>query len=264
MITTRRFVASLSLTLLACAPVACGGAEPQPAAPAPIPLPAAPPVASAPPAPPALQLPAWASAYPASRKVDAKDTLFGTDVPDPYRWLEDAKSPEVQDWMKAQDSLARAKLAAQPDRAAISARLKELFYVDSQGMPSNRGGRIFYRRRSGAQEKSVVYWRQGKTGAEKVLLDPNAWSTDGSSSLHGYSVSWDGKQVAYTVSENNSDESTMHVMDVASGKVSTVDLIPGTKYGHASWTPKGDGFYYTRLPVDPKIPVDERPGYSQV
>ncbi len=261
---THRCIAPLSVALLACATAGCGGAEPPPVAHAPVPTPSAAPVASAAPAPPALQRPPWASAYPASRTVDAKDTLFGTDVPDPYRWLEDAKSPEVQDWMKAQDTLTRAKLAAQPDRAAISARLKELFYVDSQGMPSNRGGRIFYRRRSGAQEKSVVYWRQGKAGAEKVLLDPNSWSTDGSSSLSGYSVSWDGKHVAYTVSENNSDESTMHVLDVASGKVSTVDVIPGTKYGHASWTPKGDGFYYTRLPIDPKIPVDARPGYAEV
>ncbi len=56
----------------------------------------------------------------------------------------------------------------------------------------------------------------------------------------------------------------MHVIEVATGKVSTVDVIPGAKYAHASWTPKGEGFYYTRLPVDPKIPVDARPGFAEV
>ena len=243
---------------------ACGGGEPQPATPAP-PTAIAPAPSVTPPAPAAsIALPSWASLYPPTRTTDAKDVLFGTEVRDPYRWLEDATSPEVQAWMKAQDELARGKLTALPDRAAIAARAKELFYVDSQGMPSTRGERVFYSRRTGTQEKSVVYWRAGKTGAEHVLLDPNGWSTDGSKSLHDWSVSWDGKRVAYTVSENNSDESTMHVMDVASGKESTVDVIPGAKYAHASWTPKGDGFYYTRLPVDPKIPTDQRPGYAEV
>jgi prolyl oligopeptidase len=258
MIKPRLVLASSFLALTACA-----GSEPQPVAPPPAPAPtAATTAATAAPAP--VQLPAWATQYPATRTVDAKDTLFGVDVRDPYRWLEDAKSPEVQAWMKAQDDLARARIAAQPERAAIAARLKELFYVDSQSMPSNKGGRIFYHRRSGTQEKSVLYWRQGKTGPETVLLDPNTWSTDGSSSLHDASASWDGKHLAYSVSENNSDEATMHVIEVATGKVSTVDVIPGAKYAHASWTPKGDGFYYTRLPVDPKIPVDARPGFAEV
>jgi len=261
---------SLVVLALASFVAACGGAEPTPAVPPP-----PPPIASAPPTPtpppaPSVALPQWASLYPATRVTDAKDVLFGTEVKDPYRWLEDAKSPEVQAWMKAQDDLTRTKLAALPERAAIAARLKELFYVDSQGMPETRGDRVFYTRRSGTQEKNVAYWRlaakgaNGKTADEHVMLDPNTWSTDGSKSLNGWSVSWDGKRVAYTVSENHSDEATMHVMDIASGKESTIDTIPGAKYAHASWTPKGDAFYYTRLPVDPSIPTDQRPGYAEV
>jgi prolyl oligopeptidase len=256
---SRLSVASALAPVLVLTLLACGGEAPPPAAPT-TPAPAA-----ATPAPVAsIALPPWASLYPATRTTDANDVLFGTVVPDPYRWLEDATQPEVQAWMKAQDDLARAKLTALPDRAAIAARAKELFYVDSQGMPSTRGNLVFYGRRTGTQEKSVAYWREGKTGAEHVMLDPNSWSADGSKSLHDWSVSWDGKRVAYTVSENNSDEATMHVMEVASGKVSTVDVIPGAKYSYASWTPKGDGFYYTRLPVDPKIPTDQRPGYAEV
>ena len=249
-----RYARSVPFVLpLALALVGCGGAEPLPATPAP-PSSAPAPAVSPPPPAASAALPPWAPKYPPTRTVDAKDILFGTEVRDPYRWLEDASSSEVQSWMKAQDELTRAKLSKLPERDAIAARLKDLFYVDSQSIPHTRGSRVFYSRRSGAQEKSVVYFREGKKGKEQVLLDPNGWSADGSKSLRGWSVSWDGKKVAYTATENNADEATMHVMDVATGKESSVDQFPGAKYATASWTPKGDGFYYVRLPVDPIVP----------
>jgi prolyl oligopeptidase len=202
--------------------------------------------------------------YPATRRVDQHDTLFGVDVADPYRWLEDAKNDEVQAWAKSQDDFTRKRLADLPGRDAIAQRLKELYYVEAMGIPHHRGSRYFYSRRAAQAEKSVVFWKEGKTGKEQVLLDPNTWSADGSSSLGNWSVSWDGKKVAYTVKANNSDESTLYVMDVATGKKSDTDVIDGAKYAYASWTPKGDGFYYTWLPVDPNIAQSERPGYAEV
>ena len=81
-----------------------------------------------------------------------------------------------------------------------------------------------------------------------MLLDPNTWSTDGSVSLGVWSVSYDGKKVAYTVKANNSDEATLYVMDVATGKKSEIDVIEGAKYASPSWTPSSDAFYYTWLP----------------
>src|SRR5690349_3737091 len=86
-------------------------------------------------------------AYPATRTVDAADTLHGVTVPDPYRWLEDVKSPEVKAWMDAQDHYARERLAKLPGRDALEQRLKELFYVDSISAPAHRGKRYFYSRR---------------------------------------------------------------------------------------------------------------------
>ena len=194
----------------------------------------------------------------------AADVLHGVAVRDPYRWLEDEKSPEVKAWMKAQDDATRQFLASLPERAAIAARLKELLYVDSLGAPVHRGARYFYTRRHADREKSVVCWKEGPDGAEKVLLDPNGWSSDGNAGLGGWSVSWDGARVAYQKKVNNSDEATLYVMDVASGKVSDVDVIEGAKYANASWTPDGSAFYYTRLPVDPKIPAAERPGWAEI
>ena len=202
--------------------------------------------------------------YPPSRTVDVTDVLHGVPVTDPYRWLEDAKSPEVQAWMKAQDDLTRQRLASLPGRDAIASRLKELLYIDSVSAPQHRGSRYFFTRRHSNKEKSVVYWREGADSAEKVLFDPNTWSADGSASLGGWQVSWDGTRVAYQKKINNSDEATLYVMDVATGKVSDVDVIEGAKYASASWTPDGKAFYYTWLPVNPKIPTADRPGYAEV
>ncbi len=166
--------------------------------------------------------------------------------------------------MAAQDDLARGELGKLPVRGKLLARLKELAYLDSVSAPIRRGAFTFLQRRHATKEKSVVYWKDGKSGEEKVLFDPNTWSKDGSASLGDWQPTWDGTRVAYQVKANNSDEATLRVIDVETGKVSEVDVIEGGKYASASWTPDGSGFYYTWLPTDPKIPVDERPGYQEV
>jgi len=202
--------------------------------------------------------------YPPSRRTDQVDVLHGVSVADPYRWLEDAASDEVKKWTQEQDAFARARLSRLPEREAIVARLKELFYIESVGVPHRLGGRLFFPRRDAGKEKFTVYWREGKTGKDNVLLDPNTWSSDGSVSLGVWAPSYDGKRVAYAVKSNNSDEATLHVMEVATGKVSDVDVIEGAKYASPSWTPSGNGFYYTRLPPVGSVPVADRPGYADV
>src|SRR6185295_19424607 len=102
------------------------------------------------------------------------------------------------------------------------------------------------------------------TGQDKLLLDPNSWSEDGSVALGEWSVSWDGRRVAYGVKSNNSDEATLHVIDVVTGKKSEIDVIEGAKYASPSWTNQGDGFYYTWIPAPGVVPVADRPGYAEV
>lgn len=204
--------------------------------------------------------------YPKTRTDGVTDTVFGVTMTDPYRWLENQKSDEVQKWLGEEDAFARAKLKALPERDAIAARLRDLFFVESRGVPSKAGHRYFFSKREGQQEKAVVYWREGKQeGTEKVLLDPNTWSKDGSVSLGSYEPSLDGKHVAYTKKGNNSDEATLYVIDVATGKDSTVDVIEGAKYGGISWDAKSDGFYYTYVPpVDETVTVADRPGFAEM
>jgi len=202
--------------------------------------------------------------YPDNHPSETSDTLFGVKVPDPYRWLEDEKAADVKAWVAAQDQLARGELKKLPERDAIAGRLKELLYIDSLSAPRKRGKRYFYVRRHADKEKAIVYFKDGPEGKEKVLLDPNGWSADGSVSLGTWTPSWDGAKVAYAVRKNNSDEATLYVLDVASMQKSTVDVIEGAKYAYPAWTPKGDGFYYTFLPTDPKIKPAERPGFAEV
>ena len=219
--------------------------------------PPSPPVTAASQSRPVLQ-------YPPTRRTDTADVVHGVRIPDPYRWLEDERSADVQAWMQAQDAFARSYLRALPGRDAIARRLSELLYVDVLGAPRHRGARYFYSRQFATKEKAIVFVKEGRRGKERVLLDPNAWTADGSDALGGWWPSWDGRTVAYTVRHNNSDEAVLYLLDVGTGKRSTVDVIEGAKYAFASWTPASDGFYYTWLPVDPGIPVAERPGWQTI
>jgi prolyl oligopeptidase len=202
--------------------------------------------------------------WPATHAGTDIDSVHGQKIADPYRWLEDEKSAEVQAWMTAQDDYARGVLAKSPHRDELIARLKQVFYFDAVGAPLHRHGRYFLTRKHAEKEKMVVYWKQGETGAEKVLFDPNQWSADGSKGLGGWSPSWDGKHVAYAVKEHNSDESVMHIIDVATGK-DLPDVLEGTKYANASWAPDNRGFYYTWVPpIGDKVTVADRPGFAEV
>lgn len=246
---TLRFASVAATLLLSCAgPRTATAPNPEPRS-----APAAPPAAAAKPS----------AAYPPTRVQDTADAIFGQSVRDPYRWLEAVKSPEVQAWMTEEDGLARRELAKLPARAALAARLRELLYVESVTPPVHRGNRFFYSRRHGDKEKSIVYFCEGEQGAEQLLIDPNTLSPDGSIALHASVPSYDGKTLAYSLHPNNADYGTLYVMNVATRKVSAIDVIDNVR-NPVSWTPKGDGFYYTYFPDLPGISVADRTGQADV
>jgi len=201
---------------------------------------------------------------PPTARENIVETLHGVKVADPYRWLENEKDPRVQAWMKAQDAVTREYLHGLAARPALLERLKALAYVESSSVPVQRGKRLFYLRTHTDKEKAVLYWRAGEKGAEKVLLDPNTWSTDGTLSLGVWVPSWDGKKLVFAQKPNAADEAILHVMDVDSGEWSKVDVIPGGKYADPDWTPDNKAFVYEWLPSDPSIPVADRPGYTEL
>ena len=142
--------------------------------------------------------------YPETAKVDSVDTYFGTDVPDPYRWLEDDRSPETEDWVRRQNALTFSYLEEIPYREELKKRLEQLWNYEKLGTPFKEGGFTYFYKNDGLQDQYVVYRTQGDQPAE-VFLDPNTFSEDGTTSLAGLSFSRDGSRAAYSISEGGSE-----------------------------------------------------------
>lgn len=201
---------------------------------------------------------------PMSKKDNISEVLFGVTIDDPYRWLEQDDSASVKEWMTEQDAFARARLEALPRRDSIKQRLTELLYIERRSAPRHKQGRYFFTVKPADREKSIHYWKLGKQGQPKVLLDPNTMSDDGSLSIGGVFPSHDGKLVAYLEKPNNADTSNLKVMDVDTGALRAVDEINGLRYTRPSWTPDNTGFYYTWRPTDPAIAEEERTAFTEI
>jgi prolyl oligopeptidase len=195
-----------------------------------------------------------------TRKENVVDHLHGVDVADPYRWLEDAASPEVQRWTEAENALTRRTLDAYPGREALAARLWQLHEIGSLGTPVPRGHgkqrRYFYTRRDGKQNQPVLYVRDGVDGVDRALVDVNALAADGTRALDWWHPSEDGALVAYGVSADGNEESVLRVRDVASGR-DLPDAIPGARACSVAWAPDSRSFYYTRYPAPGSVPPSE-------
>ncbi|HMF39240.1 MAG TPA: prolyl oligopeptidase family serine peptidase [Polyangia bacterium] len=197
----------------------------------------------------------------ATRKDDVVDRLHGVDVPDPYRWLEDADSPEVKAWIDAQNGATRRALDRVPGRAALEKRFWQLYEIGSVGVPVSRPSkngdrRYFHTRRDGKQNQPVLYVRDGAGGADRALVDVNAERADGTRALDWWFPTDDGARVAYGVSDDGSEESVLRVRDVATGK-DLGDEISRARSCSLAWTPDGRAFYYTRYPAPGSVPAAE-------
>ena len=199
-----------------------------------------------------------------TRREDIAEDHFGVTVADPYRWLEDEDDPEVKAWMSGRDDVARAQLAALSDREAVADRLESLLYVDSRSVPVRRGGRLFFWSKPADREKAIYYVQLSDDAEPDVLLDPNQMSDDGSLSVSEAVPSPDGELVAYLEQPNNMDESTLRILRVDDRVVLDGDVIEGLRYSTPAWTPDARGFFYTWIPSDPDIPVNERMGYGEI
>ncbi len=184
------------------------------------------------------------AAPPVTRKLDVVDTYFGVKIPDPYRWLEDDNSLDTKAWVKAQNEVTSAYLAAIPERSRIQERMTRLWNYERYGTPGRYGKNYVYTHNSGLQNQSVLYVTEKLEEKGRVLLDPNTLSTKGTKALNGTSVSGDGRFLAYGISDAGSDWITWKVRDIATGQ-DLVDEVPWSKFGGAEWTKDGSGFFYT-------------------
>ena len=213
-----------------------------------------------------IPMPSLPLTYPRTRTVDISDDYFGIKVADPYRWLEDGNSPEVQHWLTAENKLTRSYLDALPGREALRKRFSELLHIDTISAPGRAGDRYFYTKRKATDEKAILYWRSAldPRAAEHVLVDPNQFMATNNAALGEWVASFDGKLLAYSLNPNNADEATLYVKNVETGQDLPGEVIEGAKYADPSWMPDSSGFVYTYLPpADPNHPED-RPGLAVV
>jgi prolyl oligopeptidase len=191
--------------------------------------------------------PMTALVYPQTQRGDVVEDHFGVAVADPYRWLETeaASDPAVADWVAAQNVVTDAYLATLPGRDVFRERLNALFSSDLVSTPLKRGGRYFYIRQAGLVNQPSLMMRESIDGPERVLIDPNAWSEDGTTALAEWAPSDDGAHVAYAVQDGGTDWRSITVLDVATGAV-LPDKVDRARFTSIAWAKDGSGFFYAR------------------
>lgn len=203
--------------------------------------------------------------YPPAQRLDVVDVLHGIEVADPYRWLEEAASPQTQAWSAAQDALYEAALATWPAVDHFAARMRTLLGAGFEGIPVWRGERRFFMRRLPGQEHGVLHVREGSApdAAERVLVDPMALDPTGTTTLDAWQPCIEGHLLAYQMSEGGTEESVLRVLDVRTGEV--VDgPIDRARYSPVAWLPGAQGFYYVRR-LDPSlVPAGEQQYHRRV
>jgi prolyl oligopeptidase len=180
--------------------------------------------------------------YPETKKADSATAYFGETVKDPYRWLEDDRSDETADWVKAQNKVTFAYLDKIPFRNTLKQRLEKIWNYEKITAPFKEGGYTYFYKNDGLQNQYVLY-RTREGGEPEIFLDPNGFSKDGTSSLAGIDFSKNGKLAAYSISEGGSDWRKVMVMDAETKEI-IEDTLTDIKFSGISWK-SNEGFYYS-------------------
>ena len=182
--------------------------------------------------------------YPAARRDPRPDTYFGTQVPDPYRWLEDADSAETTAWVRAENEVTFAYLDQIPFRTKLRERLTQLWNYERYGVPSQEGDLLIFSKNDGLQNQAVVYALPVGQPLEtaEVLLDPNQFSEEGTTALMGLHFSPDHRHLACTTSGGGSDWQQIRLLDMQS-RLPLPDTLDWVKVSGVAWA--GAGFYYS-------------------
>ena len=180
--------------------------------------------------------------YPKTSKQEVVDTYFGTQVSDPYRWLENDTSKATSAWVKEQNKVTNDYLEKIPFRDALKKRLTALYNYPKFSTPFQKNGYYYFYKNNGLQNQAVLYRQKGLKGEAELMLDPNTFSTDGTVALAQMALSKDGKYLGYSIARSGSDWNEIFVMEVESKKLLS-DHIKWSKSSGISW--QGNGFYYS-------------------
>jgi prolyl oligopeptidase len=205
---------------------------------------------------PGTSTPATWAGPPKAKVAPVEDTVQGHKIIDPYRYLENPNDPETKLYVEQELSYTRSLLDPLPGRDKIKARLSQLLEIGTVGPPQMGGKFYFHTRREGNQNQPVLYVSERLDGEDRVLVDVNKMSADGTVALDWWFAAEDGKYVAYGTSASGSEESTLHLIDSATGKV-LPDSIDRTRFASVAWMKDSSGFYYTRHPKKGEVPAGE-------
>ncbi len=186
--------------------------------------------------------------YPIARKSDQVDDYHGTSVADPYRWLEDDRSAETGEWVKAENAVTFGFLEKIPFRTALQKRCEEVFNYAKYSSPFRNGEWYYFYKNDGLQNQSVLYRQKGLKSEPELVINPNELSKDGTMRMVQFVVSKNGKYAAYATSKGGSDWQDIYVMDLATKK-NLDEKVEWVKVSGIAW--QGEGFYYSRYP-EPK------------
>ena len=183
------------------------------------------------------------------------DTYFGKEVTDNYRWMEDMKSAETQNWFRAQGEYTDSILNQLPGRDSLIATFERYDQLEavSYGRAVKRGDQYFYRKTLPGEAVGKLYTRKGESGKETLLFDPRAYRRDKDYAMSDFTVSPDGQRIAIGLQEGGGELSTVRVMQVAD-QTFTPDSVVNVFGGDVAWLPDGDGFLYT--PQNSSDPTD--------
>ncbi len=193
---------------------------------------------------------------PKAKIENVVDDYHGHKIVDPYRWLEDANSPDTQHFVDGQNAYTQSVLDGLPGKDRLRQRIEQLLEIGRAEQPKVGGNFYFHERREGRQNQGVVYVREGVNGKDRALIDVNSLAPDGTVALDWWHPSHDGKYVAYGTSPNGSEISTLQIIETATGKL-LPEKIWRTRAASVAWLPDDLGFYYTRYPRPGDVPAGQ-------
>lgn len=201
--------------------------------------------------------------YPQVHRDSTVDVYHGTQIPDPYRWLEDADSKETQAWVAKQNKLTSDFLAAVPVREKIKTRLRNLLNYPRYSVPYKQGERYFFWKNDGLQNQSVFYIQQTLESKPSVVINPNLLSKDGTIAVSTTAVSEDGTLLAYAISRSGSDRQEVKIRTIDS-REDYEETLQWCRFTSIAWKHDNTGFFYNRFPDPNTVSAEDQTNYNRV
>ncbi|WP_342510230.1 prolyl oligopeptidase family serine peptidase [Sporosarcina sp. FSL K6-2383] len=199
-----------------------------------------------------------------TKREDVINNYHGTEVADPYRWLESPDAAEVKEWVDEQNEETQAFLATYPEREKVKERLTKSWNYPKYSVPQKEGDYYYFHKNDGLQNQAVFYRTKDlESTVLEVIIDPNTLNEEGTAAITNLSFTKDGNRLAYGISLNGSDWQEIRVRDLQTGK-DEPDVIKWCKFSSIAWNEAGSGFYYNRFPEPGTVDSEDESNYNRV